>query len=94
MAARFDVGATEHRRGGRQEEPHRPPNRYTIARGEAMECGAILDVVALLHVVPEPELENAKQRSGAPLRCLARCAGERGRGRLIENEHEHVHVDE
>jgi four helix bundle protein len=36
-------------------------NRYAIARGEAMECGAIIDVVRLLHVLPEPELVAAKQ---------------------------------
>lgn len=35
-------------------------NRYAIARGEAMECGAILDVVRLLHVISEPELVEAK----------------------------------
>lgn len=36
-------------------------NRYAIARGEAMECGAIIDVVRLLAVVPEPDLARAKQ---------------------------------
>ena len=36
-------------------------NRYAIARGEAMECGAIIDVVRLLDVVPEPELTAAKR---------------------------------
>jgi len=36
-------------------------NRYAIARGEAMECGAILDVVRLLDAVPEPDLVVAKQ---------------------------------
>ena len=36
-------------------------NRYAIARGEAMECGAIVDVVRLLGVVPEAELAHAKQ---------------------------------
>lgn len=36
-------------------------NRYAIARGEAMECGAILDVVRLVDAVPEPELAAAKQ---------------------------------
>ena len=36
-------------------------NRYAIARGEAMECGAILDVVRLLDAVPETELDDAKQ---------------------------------
>ena len=35
-------------------------NRYAIARGEAMECGAIIDVVRLVHAVPEPELAAAK----------------------------------
>jgi four helix bundle protein len=34
---------------------------YAVARGEAMECGAILDVVRLLRVIPEPDLAQAKQ---------------------------------
>ena|SRR5688572_8635258 len=45
---------------GKTSEPDRN-NRYSIARGEAMECGAILDVVRLLEVVPEVELAEAKQ---------------------------------
>ena len=36
-------------------------NRYAIARGEAMECGAIIDVVGLLGAVAAPELDAAKQ---------------------------------
>ena len=36
-------------------------NRYAIARGEAMECGAIIDVIRLVGAVPEPELVAAKQ---------------------------------
>ncbi len=36
-------------------------NRYSIARGEAMECGAIMDVVALLAVMPASELTEAKR---------------------------------
>ena len=36
-------------------------NRYAIARGEAMECGAIIDVVRLIDVLPESELLAAKQ---------------------------------
>ena len=35
-------------------------HRYAIARGEAMECGAILDVVRLVNAVSEPELTAAK----------------------------------
>ena len=35
-------------------------HRYSIARGEAMECGAILDVVQLLGVMPDPEVVQAK----------------------------------
>jgi four helix bundle protein len=35
-------------------------NKFAIARGEAMECGAILDVVRLLKVVQAPELDQAK----------------------------------
>ncbi len=34
---------------------------YAIARGEAMECGAVLDVVRLLHVIPDPDLVRGKQ---------------------------------
>jgi len=34
---------------------------YAIARGEAMECGAILDVVRLLCVVPDTDLVHGKQ---------------------------------
>jgi four helix bundle protein len=34
---------------------------YTIARGEAMECGAILDVVRLLHTIPDVDLVRGKQ---------------------------------
>ena len=36
-------------------------NRYAIARGEAMECGAIIDVVRLIEALPESELAAAKQ---------------------------------
>ena len=36
-------------------------NRYAIARGEAMECGAIIDVVRMLDVIPAQELDAAKQ---------------------------------
>ena len=46
------VGKTSH-----AERTH----RYAIARGEAMECGAILDVVRLLDVLPASELDAAKQ---------------------------------
>jgi four helix bundle protein len=35
-------------------------NRYAIARGEGMECGAILDVIRLLDVLSEPESAEAK----------------------------------
>ena len=36
-------------------------HRFVIARGEAMECGAILDVVRLLDRFPPPEIDAAKQ---------------------------------
>ena len=36
-------------------------NRFAIARGEAMECGAILDVVRLLDRIPETEIDAARQ---------------------------------
>jgi four helix bundle protein len=34
---------------------------YQIARGEAMECGAILDVVHLLALAPDGDLDRAKE---------------------------------
>ncbi|MDB4962283.1 MAG: hypothetical protein JWP01_2282 [Myxococcales bacterium] len=36
-------------------------NRYAIARGEAMDCGAIIDVVRLVGAVPESDLSAGKQ---------------------------------
>ncbi len=36
-------------------------NRYAIARGEAMECGAIIDVIRLLGTVPDSDLAAAKR---------------------------------
>ncbi|MDX2086449.1 MAG: four helix bundle protein [Kofleriaceae bacterium] len=35
-------------------------NRYAIARGEAMECGAIIDVIRLLDAISDPDLAEAK----------------------------------
>jgi len=40
-----------------------PPDRsrfHAIARGSAMECGAIIDIIALLNVVPANDLAAAK----------------------------------
>jgi four helix bundle protein len=42
-------------------------NKFAIARGEAMECGAILDVVGLLQIVPLEDLAAAK---GLVERCV------------------------
>ena len=36
-------------------------NRFAIARGEAMECGVVIDVVRLVDVLSEAELSGAKQ---------------------------------
>ena len=33
---------------------------YRIARGEAMECGANLDVVRLMRVIPDAEIDRGK----------------------------------
>jgi four helix bundle protein len=43
-------------------KPSRPDrmNKFAIARGEAMECGAILDVVTLLEVLPAEDVARAK----------------------------------
>ena len=35
-------------------------NKFAIARGEAMECGAIIDVVRLLDVMQGAELDRAR----------------------------------
>jgi len=35
-------------------------NKFAIARGEAMECGVVLDVVRMLAIVPTDELDRAK----------------------------------
>src|SRR5689334_19242318 len=49
-------------------------NRYAIARGEAMECGAIIDVVRLLGGVAEPELDTAKRLVVRTVEMLSRMA--------------------
>jgi four helix bundle protein len=36
-------------------------NRYAIARGEAMECGAVIDVVTLLERIADAELVAGKR---------------------------------
>ncbi|HUS29271.1 MAG TPA: four helix bundle protein [Kofleriaceae bacterium] len=40
-------------------------NRYAIARGEAMECGAILDVIRFLRIASDSDIADAK-------RCITR----------------------
>ena len=47
--------------GAGKTSPAERRHCYAVARGEAMECGTILDVVRLLGVIPEPELASAKQ---------------------------------
>jgi hypothetical protein len=61
MAACRDVDIAQHLGSvGKTSEADRN-NRYAFARGEAMECGAIIDVIRLIEAVPEPELTAAKQ---------------------------------
>jgi four helix bundle protein len=36
-------------------------SRYAIARGEAMECGAVIDVVRFINVIPGAELDEGKR---------------------------------
>lgn len=45
---------------------------YAIARGEAMECGAIIDVVRLLNVIPEHELAAGKHLVTRAVEMLSR----------------------
>lgn len=49
-------------------------NRYAIARGEAMECGAIIDVVRLLDAVEALELDSAKRLVVRMVEMLSRMA--------------------
>jgi four helix bundle protein len=35
--------------------------RFTIARGEAMECGALIDIVRLVSTIPSAELDTGKE---------------------------------
>ena len=49
-------------------------NRYAIARGEAMECGAIIDVVRLLDAVAVSELDAAKRLLVRIVEMLSRMA--------------------
>ena len=49
-------------------------NRYAIARGEAMECGAIIDVVRLLDAVSATELATAKRLVVRIVEMLSRMA--------------------
>ena len=48
---------------------------YTIARGEAMECGAVLDVVRLLSRLPEDKLQHAKGRLRSIVAMLTKMSG-------------------
>ncbi|MDB4961665.1 MAG: hypothetical protein JWP01_1664, partial [Myxococcales bacterium] len=61
-----DVGAVEH--VGKTSEADRH-NRYAIARGEAMECGAIIDVVRLVGAVPESDLSAGSSSWSAWSEC-------------------------
>ena len=48
---------------------------YTIARGEAMECGAVLDVVRLLGKLPAEKLDHAKERLRSIVAMLTKMSG-------------------
>jgi len=60
VASRIDRDPDEYCRGCRQTGRADRANKFAIARGEAMECGAILDVVRLLDKLPTAELDAAK----------------------------------
>ncbi len=55
-------------------KPSRPDrmNKFAIARGEVMECGAILDVVTLLDVLPVEDLTRAKTLVVRPVEMLTK----------------------
>lgn len=56
---------------GKRSRPDRAAS-YVVARGEAMECGAIVDVVRLLGRIPEERLDEAKGRLRSIVAMLSR----------------------
>ena len=56
-------------------------NRYAIARGEAMECGAIIDVVRIVGAIPDRELTEAKLLLERVVGMLSKLCRTRARGR-------------
>ena len=48
---------------------------YSIARGSAMECGAILDAINALDLVCEPEIDGAKRELVTIVRMLSKMCG-------------------
>jgi len=46
--------------GAGKSSPAERAHCYAIARGEAMECGAILDVVRILAVLPADEITRSR----------------------------------
>ena len=61
VATRRDVHPAQHREGAGKSSVAERARCYAIARDEAMECGAILDVVRLLGAIPGADLEHSKQ---------------------------------
>jgi len=55
-----NVHSDQHREGsGKLNGPDRRRD-YAIARGSAMECAAILEVIRLLSAAPNPSLDEGK----------------------------------
>ena len=48
---------------------------YAIARGSAMECGAILDAIKVLELACEPEIDEAKRKLVTVVKMLSRMCG-------------------
>jgi four helix bundle protein len=62
---------------------------YAVARGEAMECGAILGVVRLLNAVREADLVRGKQLLSGWSRCSPKAPLRSGTGTSHEHGHGH-----
>ena len=56
---------------GKRSQPDRAAS-YTVARGEAMECGAIVDVVRLIARLPTDRLDQAKRQLESIVAMLSR----------------------
>jgi len=60
--------------GAGKSTPADQSRHYVIARGSAMECGAVFDVALVLNLVTKETRPLAKSSSPASSRCSPKCA--------------------